>query len=89
VTFVARRPADLLDDVAREGRQRLWLVGGGELAGAFQAEGLITRYIISVIPVMLGSGVPLFAPGPETVRPLRLVWQRAYPNGLVQLRYVR
>lgn len=45
-----------LDDV---GVRSVWLVGGGELAGSFARAGMITRYVISVIPVLLGDGVRL------------------------------
>ncbi|MRR11350.1 dihydrofolate reductase [bacterium] len=56
--------ADLRPDAAirylvSAGASTIWLVGGGELAGSFAREGLVDRYILSVMPVMLGSGVPL------------------------------
>lgn len=38
-----------------------WLVGGGTLASAFRAEGLVSEYIVAVVPVILGAGIPLFA----------------------------
>jgi hypothetical protein len=38
------------------GCQRAWRVGGGQLAGSFRIQGLITEYIITVIPG--GSGPP-------------------------------
>lgn len=37
----------------------VWLVGGGELAGAFADEGLLDEIIVGVAPVTLGAGAPL------------------------------
>ena len=64
---------------------RVWLVGGAELAEAFRGEGLIHEYAVSIIPVLLGDGVPLFRPGRGT--PLRLIDCRQYSSGVVQLWY--
>lgn len=69
------------------GHRRAWLVGGGKLAAAFRAEGLITEYIVSVLPTILGAGIPLFdGPGPSEA--VTLVGTKSWPNGIVQLRYV-
>lgn len=57
------------------------------MAGAFHEHGLITEYIVSVIPVILGAGVPLFA-GKGSLEQLKLVDSRSYRNGIVQLRYL-
>ncbi|BCJ43810.1 hypothetical protein GCM10010168_91470 [Actinoplanes ianthinogenes] len=43
---------------AAEGRN-VWLVGGGELVGAFADAGLLDELILGVAPVTLGSGAPL------------------------------
>ncbi len=37
--------------------------GSCELAASFRDDGLISRYIIALILVVLGSGIPLFAEG--------------------------
>jgi dihydrofolate reductase len=68
------------------GLRRAWLVGGGKLAAAFRSERLITEHIISIVPVVLGAGIPLFE-GPGAAQQLRLVSSRAYPSGIVQMRY--
>jgi len=60
--------------------------GGGELASAFRADGLISRYMIAVIPVVLGAEIPLLADGGQ-LEPLELVEVQPYPNGVVQLIY--
>lgn len=68
------------------GLRRAWLVGGGKLAAAFREERLITEHIVSIIPVLLGAGIPLYD-GPCPRDDLRLKSSRSYPNGIVQLRY--
>lgn len=40
----------------------IWLVGGGELIRHFIRENLIDEYIITLTPVLLGKGIPLFHP---------------------------
>jgi dihydrofolate reductase len=79
-------PASVLAEMQARGLRRAWLVGGGRLAAAFRGERLITEHIISIVPVVLGAGIPLFdGPGPRET--LRLKSSRSYPNGIVQLRY--
>ena len=49
VTVTMDSPREVARDMQRERLRRAWLVGGGELAGAFRADGLIREYLISVI----------------------------------------
>jgi len=80
-------PAKVVAEMRERGLRRAWLVGGGKLAAAFLAEGLLTEYIVSVIPVLLGSGIRLFdGPGPK--QDLRLAETKTYDSGIVQLRYL-
>lgn len=76
-------------ELASTGVRRVWLVGGGELAGACRAGGLITEYILSAIPVILGAGRPLFglAPASQSTS-LSLISSQAYRSGIVQMRYL-
>ena len=45
---------------AAAGGKNIWLVGGGELVGAFADEGLLDEIQLHVAPVTLGAGAPLF-----------------------------
>ena len=83
-----QRPWEVVAELDRRGCQQAWLVGGGQLAGSFRAQSLITEYIVTVIPVLLGAGVPLFG-SPAPAERLRLVASKVYPLGLVQLHYLR
>jgi dihydrofolate reductase len=58
----AARPADLLRDLESEGFARIYVDGGATIHG-FLREGLIDRITVATVPVLLGSGRPLF---PET-----------------------
>jgi dihydrofolate reductase len=88
VSVTARSPREVVAELQARGHRRAWLVGGGKLAASFRFEGLITEYVVSLVPVILGAGIPLFAsPGPK--ENLTLVESKSYPNGLFQLRYRR
>lgn len=64
----------------------LWLVGGGELVREFVNDDLIDDFIVSVHPIVLGAGLPLF-PAPCRETPLRHVKTVAFDSGLVQMHY--
>ena len=48
--------------------------------------GLIDRFVITRVPVLIGAGVPLFGPLPRDIS-LRHVATRSYNGGLVQIEY--
>lgn len=88
VRLTSGTPSEVVAQLSACGIRRVWLVGGAHLAASFRASGLITEYVLSVIPVFLGAGIPLFATnGPK--ENLKLVESKSYPTGLVQLRYLR
>lgn len=82
----AASPAGLLAQLHADGLRRVRLAGGGTLAAAFQAEGLIDELLLTVVPVLLGAGRPLFGSGARPAT-LRLVHAWGYPNGSVRLHY--
>ena len=66
----------------------IFIDGGAEVVHQFAAMHLIDRYIISLLPLLLGRGIPLFKSDREPER-LKLIENTAYPSGLVQLTYDR
>jgi dihydrofolate reductase len=64
----------------------IWLFGGGSLFASLLAADLIDDIEVAVMPVLLGGGVPLLAPGVPRSR-LTLKRSSASPNGIVNLHY--
>ncbi len=78
------RVKQILSD--EEGGQ-VWLFGGANLLATFLEKRLVSEMLLSVHPVILGGGKPLFQQLQSRVN-LMLTGTQAYDSGLVQLRYI-
>lgn len=58
VEIVDDEPASYVRDLKESEGGGIWLVGGGEIAGALSE--VIDRLILKVAPITIGTGVPLF-----------------------------
>lgn len=87
VRMASGRVADLYDRlVDSAGERNLWVVGGGNVASQFADEGLLDDLFLTVVPVVLGAGKPLFdrrLPG----GPMQLTGTSTFETGMVELRY--
>jgi dihydrofolate reductase len=83
VELYAGEPAALVERLAAEGVRRVY-VDGGVVIRQFLAAGLIDDVTVSVIPVLLGEGIPLFG---AVAAQLVLDGVESWPSGLAQLRY--
>ncbi len=84
IIFTPKTPKLLLEELRQTEGKDIWLCGGAALVN--QLRGQIDEYRISVIPCILGGGIPLFTPQDE-VQNLQLVGT-AQTNGIVELQYV-
>lgn len=83
VRFLAGDLPGLMERLRGEHRD-LWVVGGPELCGALLRQGLADVLRLTLLPVVIGEGLPFFRQGPGD-RPLHLVDSTAYANGMVEL----
>lgn len=88
IKVTRQSPEEIAVELQQHQLQRVWLVGGAALTSAFRAKGLITEYIITIVPVILGGGIPLFI-APSVQENLQLISTKRYSNGLVELQYLR
>ena len=85
VTFWAVDPVAAIAHWAELGYARVY-VDGGVLIDALLRAGLVDELTITLAPVLLGEGIPLFHAGFDEAA-LRLDGVDSYPSGMVQLRY--
>ncbi|HUF08953.1 MAG TPA: dihydrofolate reductase family protein [Rhodothermales bacterium] len=79
-------PADIVSTLSTRGIEHIY-VDGGNTIQQFLRDGFIERLIISRVPVLIGSGIPLFGPLQNDLA-LKHVATRQYASGLVQSEYV-
>lgn len=60
VTFVSENAADFVSRLKGQSEKRIWLVGGGRLLHTLLEADLVDEMILTVAPVVLGKGIPLF-----------------------------
>jgi dihydrofolate reductase len=86
VERMADEPEDIVARLAARGFQHAYVDGGITIQGFLRA-GLIQRLIITRVPVLIGSGIPLFGDLPRDIA-LEHVGTRQYASGLVQSEYI-
>jgi dihydrofolate reductase len=64
----------------------VWVIGGSVVQQQFLDAGALDRIEVFVVPVLLGTGVPLWPPSPRRHR-LALRSAEALPGGLARLDY--
>jgi len=85
IEILAATPEEVMAIAAQRGWTKIY-VDGGQLIQAFLRAGLVEDMIITKVPILLGTGIPLFG---ETGRDIALehLSTKAFPSGMVQSHY--
>ncbi len=87
VTIVGKNWKEVVQSLRREPGKDIWLFGGGSLFRSLAGAGLVDTVEVSVIPILLGEGIPLVA-DPAIQIALTLLEHRVYAKtGTVSLVY--
>jgi dihydrofolate reductase len=86
VEFYAGDLARLVNERLRPSFRGIWFVGGGALSGECLRLGLADEVRYSIVPILIGEGIPFFETLGKDVA-LHLVEMKAYTSGMVALRY--
>lgn len=86
VEFVNGAIGSFVSRLLEQPGKDIWLMGGGDLIASFLDEQAIDEFVISVVPVFIGDGIPLLARRHRHVR-LDLHSVERFEDGLVQLHY--
>jgi len=86
VEFVNEPVAPFVERLRAKPGKHIWMMGGGGVIGSFLDAGAIDEFAISVIPVLIGEGIPLIEPARRHVE-MELIESRPFANGVVQLHY--
>ena len=86
VNFYSGDLAPLVDERLKPNFQGIWFVGGGAVSAECLRLGLADEVRYSIVPVVIGDGIPFFH-GLDRDVALHLLEAKPYKSGMVALRY--
>ncbi|HEU4479375.1 MAG TPA: dihydrofolate reductase family protein [Pyrinomonadaceae bacterium] len=86
VEFYSGDLSQFVNERLRPAFRSIWFVGGGIVSGECLRRGLADEIRYSILPVLIGDGIPFFDKLGRDVA-LHLVEVKAYKSGIVELRY--
>ncbi len=87
ITLLSMKPKEVLAYLSSQRHAGLYIDGGMVIQG-FLRDDCIDEMIITKIPVLIGSGIPLFGNLPADMQ-FKHLHTQVYPNGLVKSHYRR
>jgi dihydrofolate reductase len=85
-TLVSSNVRDVVHGLKTEPGKDIWLFGGGGLFASLLALGAVDTLNLTIMPVLLGHGIPLVA-NAATRTCLKLTDSKAYPSGILCVTY--
>jgi len=87
VTFIQGDVPRFIEELKAQEGSNIWIVGGAEMLDGLLKEQLVDEFIITISPVLLGKGIPLFKEN-NPVTGLILKGTKRFGQ-FVQLHYVK
>ncbi|MEI5906243.1 dihydrofolate reductase family protein [Bacillus spongiae] len=75
-----------IKDLKQQVNSKIWLCGGGELAGSLIKHKLIDQLVLKINPIIVGEGISLFGSINPSLK-LELMDMKQYSNGIIKATY--
>jgi dihydrofolate reductase len=85
ISFINGNARQLVQEL-RQKEKDSWLVGGSSLISQFINDNLLDEMTITMVPKLIGKGIPLFQEIRE-IRQVQLSYSKNFKDGVVQLSY--
>lgn len=85
VEAMTGEPAEIVVRLAKRGLKRLYVDGGKTIQEFLRAD-LVDELVVSRLPILIGSGIPLFGPLSRDIH-LKHLATRTFPGGMIQSSY--
>jgi dihydrofolate reductase len=86
VEYIDTNIQDFVTSLTQSIGKDIWLLGGGEIVSVLLNAGLVDEIILSIHPIILGTGIPLLRNIQKEVN-LKLENSLSFESGLTQLSY--
>jgi dihydrofolate reductase len=86
VEYIDTNIQDFVTSLTQSIGKDIWLLGGGEIVSVLLNAGLVDEIILSIHPIILGTGIPLLRNIQKEVN-LKLENSLSFESGLTQLCY--
>jgi dihydrofolate reductase len=86
VEYIDTNIQDFVTSLTQSIGKDIWLIGGGEIVSVLLNAGLVDEIILSIHPIILGTGIPLLRDIQKEVN-LKLENSLSFDSGLTQLYY--
>ena len=78
--------APYIEQLSAKPGKDIWMMGGGDLIASFLDAKAIDEFVISIVPVFIGDGIPLIGRRHRQTE-MELLSSERFPDGLVQNHY--
>lgn len=86
VQFVTEPVKEFAKRLREQAGKDIWMMGGAGIIASFLDDGEIDEFVLTVIPTLIGEGIPMVAPARRNVF-LKLISSTKFPDGVIKLHY--